>query len=162
MEVPPKQKMSPVGYFGTGVAVGLLIGIFTGFLAYGILSEDEGLHETPSGFDTSVQDLSERQRDADRLDAAPPNFWDEHSQVPQGNSEDEAREPDAQRPNDAGDRIENVREDAPTGGIRDLDNWPEPSDNGVEDDAVEEDQWPNPGGGRLADDPSIPFSPPEE
>lgn len=162
MDVPPKQKMSPVGYFGTGVAVGLLIGIFTGFLAYGILSEDEGLHEPPRGFDTSVQDLSERQRGADRLDAAPADFWDEGAQTPQDTSVTDPRPPDAQDADDADNGTKDAPKDPPTGGIRDLDNWPEPSDNGVEDDAVEDEQWPNPGGGRLADDPSIPFSPPEE
>lgn len=166
MKKSPKQSMSPAGYFGTGVGVGLLIGIFIGFLAYGILSEDDAHEEPARGFDTSLQDLSAQPSDSDRLDPAPANLWDDEPEesaadtrdASQADTEEDDRSDSRPSPQQASEATSPER----SGGIRDIDNWPDPADNGAEEDAAEEDQWPNPGGGRLANDPAIPFSPPEE
>lgn len=181
MKPREKTTMSPAAYFGTGVAVGLFIGVITGFLTHSILFEDAGTDDLPRGIDTSIEELSNRsseenwQRDGrliddrqDRAhDATPAQVNDDgartHEEQTDGSDAPNANTPNTNTPTPAqNDALPSAPSNAAADdGLRDLDNWPDAADDGASTEDEFEER-PTPGGGRLSQDPSVPYNPPEE
>lgn len=149
MPTPTFRPMSPAGYFGTGVALGVLIGVFVGFIAHGIMRED-----TPAETSSSAREIDttmDRFADPDALDAAPAAWGD-------------AAPDHAPTPDDASPETAPPGDDPFVHGQQDLPAWPRPDEDrhapALEEDTP--DDGPTPGGARLPDDPSRSFDAPED
>lgn len=165
--------MTPGGYFGTGVALGVLIGVFAGFMAAGILRSDTSPGER-DGIDAALDRMGVPDEDDQRLDRAPADLWnasdDAKTALPPTAGENEKTGADGEEPTeDAPAPTGDDADDPYVHGQQDLPDWPdakEGTDAEVrtgDDDADEaEETGPTPGGARLPKDPDASFDAPED
>lgn len=160
MPNPTFRSMSSAGYFSTGVAIGLLVGVFVGFIAHGIMKQNSA--PSVQKVDPSVYDL----QDSDVLAPATNPLWDSAETptppVQEGPSDEDTRDtPDVTTPSSSP-----ASPDPLIRGQQNLQDWPERSQAEEalhpEDDESPDEARPNPGGGRLAEDPSVSFDAPED
>lgn len=156
MPAPILRSMSPAGYFSTGVAVGLLVGVFVGFIAHGILKQD-------SATAASDADLYPQRLDAsDALAPAPSTIWGDDAETPPPPVRDDAPTPAS--PEDS-PRPDATADDPFVHGQKVIPAWPPTNEDATAPSDEEEDDTPtrpNPGGARLSDDPSVSFDAPED
>lgn len=163
------RSMSPSGYFGTGVALGVLIGVFAGFMAHSILRPDPASN-TANGIDTALDRMDGGPADDQRLERAPADLWDENEDArtapPPTIDADEETDADGEK---HADDAPDAADDPHVHGQQELPDWPAEEDgtdaevrSGEEDAEDIKSDGPTPGGARLPEDPDASFDAPED